>query len=93
MHHRFCAIEKPRHIQSHDGRWNHAKIRKGGIAPADARGAVEDVSETVRFGHFLHFRARVCYGDKPAARFPRAHDLPGPLEKVLFKDIGLERAA
>src|SRR5260370_6680601 len=69
-----------------DRRGNLAEVRKGGVAAANARHAVEDVAEFIGCGDLLHFGAGIGDGDEAVAGFLRADLLLDLLEKVLLVD-------
>src|SRR6185437_13166469 len=55
--------------------------------------AIKNVAETIRLRDLLHFRTRIGDRNKMLARFTGAHSLLHAFEKILLKNIRLERAA
>ena len=55
LHHFLGAAQETADIQTHKRRGHHAKVRKRGIASANAGQAGKNMPEVIGLGHLLHF--------------------------------------
>ena len=93
LHHLFRAIQKLLCVEAHDSRRDHAKIRQRRIASADGGKPVKNVAEAIAFSDLLHLRAGIGDCNEAVARFVGSQHLLHAFKKILFVDVGFERAA
>src|SRR5579862_973834 len=87
------ALEEFGEVHTHSGSGDHTEIGESRVAAADAGYAGEDFPEMVGFGDLLHFGTGVGDGNEAAANEFFADGLFYACKKVLFEDIGFQRAA
>ena len=85
--------QKIGHVNAHDGRGHKPEIRKRGVAPADARDAVEDVTKAVDLRAPLQLRAGIGDSDETLAGFIVRDSLLHAIEEILLKDVWFQSAA
>src|ERR1700682_1430757 len=93
MKHFIGAFQESRRVHPCDRCGNHAEVRQGRIAPANAWITKTNTPEAVGLGDLLQFRPWISDGNKLLAHFRSTGSLLSAVKEILFENVGLEGAA